>query len=195
MPPSWVALKAVHPSWSTVQLPQEVAELLGCRAEELSSLLRPARSIAFLARGPGVVRVVGMHRSATLLGEEMSANRVVDVAQLTDKLLFNLPDAVVRYLGLTVRPRGDRGGHGIEDGILWFLPELEYRSYREAGREGIRYSGLASGEAPHVYLTRSVLGDFRRGLEDLERSYEAGAGKPAPTLAAPVAGLRKRAPR
>ncbi len=192
--PNWVILKAIHPSWCTAQLPGEVAELLGCRAEDLASLTRPARGIAFLDRGPGVARVVGMHRSAVLLSGEMTANRVVDVAQLTEKMLFNIPDAVERHLGLKTYPRGDRGAQGTDDTLLWFLPEPEYALYRKETREGKAFPGLPGGETPHVYVTKSLLGDFRPGLEAFERACEKGLAPPrgAPPV---LAAVRRRSLR
>jgi hypothetical protein len=191
--PNWVVLKATHPSWCTAQLPGEVAELLGCRAEDLAPLTRPARGIAFLDRGPGVVRVVGMHRSARLLSVEMTANRVVDVAQLTEKMLFNIPDAVERHLGLKTYPRGDRGAQGTDDTLLWFLPETEYAFYRKETREGRGFPGLPDGETPHVYLTKALLGDFRPGLDAYERACEKGPAPLRPASPMLASGRRRGA--
>lgn len=183
----WVVLRAVHPSWCTAQLPSEVAELLGCRVEDIEQLQKPARAVAFLDRGAGTLRVVGTHRSADLFAREMAQNRVVGVAQLTGKLVFNLPDDVERHLGIVSYPRGEHGARGTDDTILWFLPRTEYYEYREAERSPGGYRGLRSGAVPHVYLARSLLPGLRPAVAELER-----AGSRSVAVApAPVATRRR----
>ena len=171
----WVILRAVHPSWCTAQLPSEVADLLGCRPEDLEGLQRPGRAIAFLDRGPGTLRVIGTQRSAEVLAREMAQNRVVGVAQLTGKLVFNLPDDVERHLSIATYSRGEHGARGTDDTIVWFLPKGEYYEYREATRTGGPFRGLRAGQIPHVYLARSLFSGFRPPSSELERSFGATA--------------------
>ncbi len=184
----WVVLRAVHPSWCTAQLPGEVADLLGCRAEELERLQRPGRAIAFLDRGPETLRVIGTHRSADLLAKEMASNRVVGISQLTQKLVFNLPDDVERHLGITTYPRGEHGARGTDDTLLWFLPSEEYYAYREATRGGAEYHHPPASLVPHLYLARSLLLNLRPPLSELERS----GGRTS--RSAPVSSRARRPP-
>ena len=184
----WVVLRAVHPSWCTAQLPGEVADLLRCRAEELERLQKPGRAIAFLDRGPGTLRVIGTHRSADLLAKEMAANRVVGISQLTQKLVFNLPDDVERHLGITTYPRGEHGARGTDDTLLWFLPSEEYYAYREATRGEGEFHPPPAGPVPHLYLAKSLLANLRPPLSELERS----GGSTART--APISARARRSP-
>ncbi|MDE1821300.1 MAG: hypothetical protein KGJ23_14385 [Euryarchaeota archaeon] len=186
----YVVLRAVHPSWCTGQLPGEVADLLGCRVQDLEGLQRPGRSIAFLDRGAGTLRVIGTHRSAELFAREMAQNRVVGVAQLTGKLVFNLPDDVERHLAISTYPRGEHGARGTDDTLLWFLPKGEYYEYREVTRGAEEFRGLRSGAAPHVYLAKSLISGLRPPVTELER----GALLAAPTLSSPR-GRPEAAPR
>jgi hypothetical protein len=159
-------LKAIHPSWCTTQVPSDVAELLGCQRAELKGLHRPARAIAFLSRGPGNVRALGTYRSAEMLAGEMAANRVIAMAQLTDKLVFNMPAALEEYLGIQSYPRGGAGTRGTDDMIVWYMPEDEYYEYRLQTRDGKPFKGLTSGNIPHVYLTKSVFQHLRKNIAE-----------------------------
>lgn len=180
---TYVILRAVHPSWCTTQLPGEVADLLGCRPEDLASLRKPGRGLAFLDRGPGTLRVVGVHRSADLMAREMARNRVLAVAQLTEKLVFNLPDSVERHLEIQTYPRGEHGARGTDDGLIWFIPLDEYRRYREERRNDERPS-ISAGRESHVYLAKSTLPKFRPPVDELE----GPAALPRPSIRAPRSG-------
>lgn len=192
-PEEWVILRAVHPSWCTAQLPSEVADLLGCRPEDLEGLQRPGRAIAFLDRGPGTLRLIGTHRSADLLAREMAQNKVIGVAHLTGKLVFNFPDAVEHHLGIVSYPRGEHGARGTDDTVVWFLPKGEYYEYREVTRAGASFRTLRSGQLPHVYLARSLFSAFRPPCAELERQWGSGApiASPAAGRARPEAAARR----
>jgi len=161
---SHVVLKAIHPSWCTTQVPNDVAELLGCQMSELKGLHRPARAIAFLSRGQGNVRALGSYRSAEMLAGEMAANRVIAMAQLTEKLVFNIPAALEEYLGIQTYPRGGAGTRGTDDMLVWFMPEDEYYEYRSQTRDSKPFRGLASGNIPRVYLTKSIFQHLRKNI-------------------------------
>ena len=165
---NYVVLKSIHPTWCTTQLPGEVAELLGSSAEDLKGLHRPARSLAFLARGQGTLRVLSLFRSSDLLQREMRENRVVATAQLTDKLVFNIPAAVEEYLGLVSFPRETPSTRGTDDMIVWFIPEEEYYEYRDLTRDKSPFSALSSGQTPRVYLTKSIFSALRPSLSEEE---------------------------
>lgn len=167
----WVVMRAVHPTWCMLQVPQEIGELLGARPEELAKLTRPAHAIAFLDRGPSTVRVIGVHRSADLLAREMAKNRVVGTAQMSAKGVFNLPDAVEQHLGLKVYPRKDSPATSTDDTVAWLLPEEEYYRYRREEREK---ESPASGEEYHVYLVRSLFPGLRPSVEVMEGGGTAG---------------------
>lgn len=158
----YVILKAVHPTWCTTQLPGEVAELLGCSRKDLDGMKRPGRSIAFLARGQGVLRVVGFLRSADLLAKELAGNRVVAMAQLTEKLVFNIPASAEQYLGIKSYQKGTTGTRGTDDMVVWYMPEGEYYEYRELTRDGNEFTSLHSGSVPTVYLSKSIFSNLHK---------------------------------
>jgi len=145
-------------------VPNDVAELLGCQMSELKGLHRPARAIAFLSRGQGNVRALGSYRSAEMLAGEMAANRVIAMAQLTEKLVFNIPAALEEYLGIQTYPRGGAGTRGTDDMLVWFMPEDEYYEYRSQTRDSKPFRGLASGNIPRVYLTKSIFQHLRKNI-------------------------------
>jgi hypothetical protein len=147
-------------------MPYDVADLLGCQRDDLKGLHRPARSLAFLARGQGTVRVVGLHRSADLLAREMASNTVIAMAQLTEKLVFNIPAALEKYLGVESYPRGNAGTRGTDDMIVWFMPMDEYYEYRTKTRDENAFAGLSSGMLPRIYLSKSVFPHLKRNLEE-----------------------------
>ena len=162
----YVALRAFHPTWLAAQLPTEVAELIEYRPNEVRDLRSPGRGIAFLARGPGVVRVVASYAAREILAVETVRNRYIAPARVSEKLLFNIPGAVVRYLGVQTAPRGPEGTKATDDTLLWFLPAPEYYEYRARERSSKGYTGPSPGGFAHVYLAKSLL-PMDHGLEEL----------------------------
>ncbi|MGI0131794.1 MAG: hypothetical protein ACREDK_01665 [Thermoplasmata archaeon] len=173
----YVILRAAHPTWLTLQLPNEVAQLIQYDPDEVRDLRSPGRGIAFLARGPGIVRVVASFRAPEILAIETVRNRFIAPARLTDKLVFNLPAPVVRHLGLQTSPRGPNDVRATDDSILWFLPAPEYYEFRARERSGKGWTGPSPGGFAHVYLTRSLL-PFAPELSDLEARIEAEEWRP-----------------
>ncbi|HEV2520526.1 MAG TPA: hypothetical protein VGX00_07950 [Thermoplasmata archaeon] len=153
----YIALKTVHPTWLTLQLPNEVAELLGYDPDETFARRSPGHGLSYLSRGPGVVRVVSAFRAREVLPIEIVRNRYLATARPTPKLLHNLPLAVIQHLAIQVLPRGPKQARSTDDGLLWFLPAPEYYEYR--GRERLEkpWTGPSTGEMAHVYLARSLL--------------------------------------
>ncbi|HEV2316297.1 MAG TPA: hypothetical protein VGV89_01815 [Thermoplasmata archaeon] len=177
MPAEYVVLKAVHPTYLNLQMPTEVGEVIQYDPAELRELHAPARGIAFLTRGAGVVRVVPSFRAGALLPLETVRNRYLATAHLSDKLVFNLPEAVVLHLGLKVQTRSPRDTRFTDDGLVWFLPAPEYYEYRARQRSGKGWHGPTSGVLAHVYLARSVI-PWASELEEIERRIDAEEWRP-----------------
>ena len=173
----YVVLKAAHPTWLTLQLPNEVAQLIQYDPNEVRDLRAPGRGIAFLARGPGIVRVVASFRAPEILAIETVRNRFIAPARLTDKLVFNLPIPVVRHLGLQTQPRGPNETRATDDSILWFLPAPEYYEFRARERSEKGWNGPSPGGFAHVYLSKSLV-PFPPELGDLEARIEAEEWRP-----------------
>jgi hypothetical protein len=173
----YVILKAAHPTWLNLQLPSEVSTLIQFDPKEVRELRNPGRGIAFLARGPGVVRVVASYRSPEILAIETIRNRFIAPARLTDKLVFSLPITVIRHLGLQTRPHGKNAGRTTDDGLIWFLPAPEYYEFRARERTEKGWTGPSTGGLAHMYLSKSLL-PFSRDLEDLEARIEAEDWRP-----------------
>jgi hypothetical protein len=153
----YVILRAAHPSWLSLQLPAEVRELIQYDAKEVRDLRTPGRGIAFLARGPGIVRVVASYRAHEILAVETVRNRYISPAHLTEKGLFNVPTAVARHLGLQVQTREDGRARYTADSVIWFLPAPEYYEFRARERTEKGWTGPATGGFAHVYLGRSLM--------------------------------------
>ena len=151
----YVILRAGHPTWLTMQLPNEVVDLLRFRPEE-GPTREASRSIGFVGRGPGVVRVLASHPAREALAVETVRGRLVGSARPGDRHLFSLPTGVVQHLGLQVTSRGPRAGRGTEDSVLWFVPAPEYYEYRSVVEAGRSWTAPASGPFAHVYLAKSL---------------------------------------
>ncbi len=163
----YVVLRAVHPRWFSVQFPEEAAELLQYHPESPAETRLVSRTIAFLARGPGIVRVVAAHPAREAIAVETVRNRLVGTARLGDRMVFNLPYAVIRHLGLLVHSRGPRAGRGSDDGIVWLAQAPEYYEFRGAREAKKEWTGPTSGGFVHLYLMKSIA-PFPRELDHLE---------------------------
>src|SRR5208283_1824507 len=87
LPMEYVGLKTVHPTWLTLQLPSEVAELLRFDPNSRQDSRVPGRGLAYLARGPGIARVVSAYAARELLPVEIVRERYLATAHPTEKLL------------------------------------------------------------------------------------------------------------
>ncbi len=170
-------LRAVRPTWLNLQLPTEVAELIRYDPDEVRTLRAPGRGVAFLARGPGIVRVVSTHHASDILGIETLHNRYIAPAHLTEKLVFSLPEAVEMHLRLKVQRRGPKGLKSTDDGLIWFLPAPEYYEFRAREWTGRPWVGPAGGSLAHVYLARSVV-PLAEHLAELEDRIESAEWRP-----------------
>jgi hypothetical protein len=169
----YVVVWASHPSWMTLQLPRDVAELIAYRPEA-GSQRDPSRTISFLARGTGVARVVATHPAREALAVETVRSRFLASARPGDRHVFTLPTAVVNHLGMRVTQRGPRAGRGSDDGLVWFVPAPEYYEFRAVADDGRPWSEPSNAPFAHVYLTRSLypFPDAVAGLAALEAAIE-----------------------
>jgi hypothetical protein len=175
----YVVVRATHPTWLTMQLPTEVADLLLFRPEE-GPHRETSRTISFLARGPGLARVIASHPAREALAVETVRNRLIASARPGDRHLFTLPAPVVQHLGLQVYSRGPRL-RGTDDTLLWFVPAPEYYEYRSVVEAGRPWSGPSAGPFAHVYLAKSLV-PFPKELAqlaELEYRIEEEEWRPA----------------
>jgi hypothetical protein len=150
----YVIVRAMHPTWLTMQLPAEVAELIGFHPEE-GPHREASRTISFLARGPGLARVIASYPAREALAVETVRNRLIASARPGDRHLFTLPSPVVQHLGLQVYSRGPRL-RGTDDALLWFVPAPEYYEYRSVVEAGKRWSAPSGAPFAHVYVAKSL---------------------------------------
>ena len=148
-------MRAMHPTWLTMQLPTEVATLIrfdpgAAGAGEAS------RTVSFLSRGPGIARIIATHPAREALAVETVRSRLLANARPGDRLLFTLPSPVAQHLGLQVFSRGPRV-RGTDDSLIWFMPAPEYYEYRSVLASGKPWTGPSIGPFAHVYLARSLL--------------------------------------
>ncbi|HEV2231314.1 MAG TPA: hypothetical protein VGV64_07740 [Thermoplasmata archaeon] len=170
----YVALQTVHPTWLTLQLPTEVAELIQYQDHLGGSSRTPGRGLAYLARGPGIVRIVSAYAAREVLPIEIVQNRYLATAHTTNRLLHNLPQAVIQHLGVEIVARGEKRTRSTDDELLYFLPAPEYYEFRAVERLERRWEGPESGGLAHVYLAKGVLplpGEFP-ALAELEGRIE-----------------------
>ncbi|MHB1435469.1 MAG: hypothetical protein ACYCPN_05805 [Thermoplasmata archaeon] len=202
----YVILRAVHPSRLITQLPREVAELMGFPVG--GTLGRTdSRSISFLGRGDGLVRVVATYPVREAIALESIRGRLLGSAQFGEKFIFSLPTTVLGHLGVQVRSAEGRPGRVTADSLLWFLPSPEYYQYRGATADGGAWAGpLGEADLAHIYLARSHL-PLPKDISDLyERDRDIESQEWAPSLralrrigagrtaAAPARGIGGRTP-
>jgi hypothetical protein len=187
----YVVVRATHPSWLTMQLPTEVAQMIQFSTPAKDA--EPAgRSISFLARGSGVARVIATQRAREALAVETVRSRMLASARPGDRLIFSLPAQVAEHLGLHVYSRGSKV-RGTDDSVVWFLPAPEYYAFRTAVELDRAWPGPSGAALAHVYLAKSTLPlPFRPDeLAELEERIEQEEWKPG------VAALQRvaRTPR
>ncbi len=161
----YVILRATHPSWLTMHLPNEVALLAGF-GPDASAIPNESRSISFLSRGTGLVRVVATYPAREALAVETLRNRLLATARPTERLLFSLPATVAQHLRLEVTSRPPRRLRGTDDTVVWFVPAPEYYAFRRAEAEERPWADPSGFGVGHVYLAKS-LHPFPRELSQL----------------------------
>lgn len=151
----YVVVRAMHPTWLTLQLPTELATLL-CYEPGPPGAGEASRSISFLARGAGIARVIATHPGREALAVETVRSRLLATARPGDRLLFTLPTPLAQHLGLKVYARGPRV-RGTDDSLLWFVPAPEYYEFRTVTAAGRPWSGPAGSRMAHVYVAKSMI--------------------------------------
>ena len=151
----YVVLATVRPTWLNLQLPAEVATLLLHNPGAARGSTH--RTLAFLGRGNGVVRVISAVPAGDVLPIEIVRGRYLAPALATEKGVFSLPMPVIQYLGLRTQPRPPRDTRSTDDTLLWFLPAPEYYEFRAVEWAGRAWTGPSTGGLAHVYLARAVL--------------------------------------
>jgi hypothetical protein len=170
----YVVLATVRPTWLNLQLPTEVSNLLTHNPDLARGSTH--RTIAFLGRGPGIVRIVSGVPAADVLPVEIVRGRYLAPALATEKGVFSLPLPVIQYLGLRTLPRPPRNARSTDDTLLWFLPAPEYYEFRAQEWAGRAWSGPSTGGLAHVYLARAVL-PMAVELAELARSESVIEGE------------------
>jgi len=175
----YVIVRATHPSWLTMMLPTEVAQML-CFDPTADHGATAARSVSFLARGPGIARVIATYPAREALAVETVRDRLLATARPGERLLFTLPGPVAQHLGLKVYSRGGRV-KGTDDSVLWFVPAPEYYEFRSVVEAGKTWTGPSGGPFAHVYLVRSLVPFPKEldGLAELEYRVEDQEWRPA----------------
>jgi hypothetical protein len=163
----YVVLATVRPTWLNLQLPAEVSTLLGHNPDLARGSAH--RTVAFLGRAPGVVRVVSGVPAADVLPVEIVRGRYLAPALASERGVFNLPLPVIQYLGIQSHLRPPRNARSTDDTLLWFLPAPEYYEFRAQEWAGRAWSGPSTGGLAHVYLARAVL-PMPVDLSELARS-------------------------
>ncbi len=187
----YVVVRAMHPTWLSMQLPVEVAELLQFRPED-GPHREQSQSVSFLARGPGLVRAIATYPAREALAVETVRNRFLATARAGERHLFALPNPVVRHLGLQVFSRAPHL-RGTDDSLVWFLPAPEYYEYRSVVGAGRRWTAPSSGPFAHVYLGKSLV-PFPKELStlaELEYRIEEDEWRPAVEALQKVARTRR----
>ncbi|MGI0052880.1 MAG: hypothetical protein ACREC5_05295, partial [Thermoplasmata archaeon] len=107
-----------------------------------------------------------------LLPIETVENRLLATAHLSERLIFNLPEAVITHVRLKVLTRPPNDLRFTDDSILWFLPAPEYYEYRARQRSPRGWHGPSGGGMAHVYLARSLV-PWSEELDRLERRIDS----------------------
>ncbi len=147
----WTVLKATTTSWMYTSIPYEVAQLIGCREDVIEKLPHHLRTLAFLNRGPGRLRIVPSHNSQEILQREMYD--VVSICQINPHNAIRINEKVASHLELDVRKKGAKGFESF-DPIAFVAPQSEYLAYVEAEVKGAAFEPREVG---HVYLAKPVI--------------------------------------
>lgn len=147
----WTVLKASTTSWMYTSIPYEVAQLIGCREDVIEKLPHHLRTLAFLNRGPGRLRIIPSYNSQELLQREMY--NVVSICQINPHNAIRINEKVATHLDLDVRRKGTKGFESF-DPIAFVAPLGEYRAYVDTQVQGTTYEAREVG---HVYLAKPVI--------------------------------------
>jgi len=165
----YVIVRASRPTWLTMQLPNEVVDLI-CFRPEQGPHRDSSRTISFLARGSGVARVIASHPAREALAIETFRNRLIASARPGERHLFTLPATVVQHLGLQVYSRGPKL-RGTDDRMIWFVPAPEYYEYLSVVEAGKAWNGPTGAPFARVYVAKSLFPFPKEFLQLAEVEY------------------------
>lgn len=149
---SWTVFCVQQLTKPIASLPPDVSALLDIRkGEPKKARGHPSRQLGFLDHGEQVLRVIGLRQSPELFAEVMTTSHGVAVATVAPQLSFQVPQAVLQYLGYAPRPARN------EILLAWTMPTPEFHRYREAAKQGRAMAGVA-----HIYLSRAEFIDLHR---------------------------------
>ena len=164
MAKSWTVFCVQQLSKPIASLPPDVSSLLGIRrGEPKTARGHPSRQVGFIDHGEQVLRVIGLRQSPSLFAQVMTTRRGVAVATVAPQLSFQIPQAVLQYLGYSPRPARN------ELLLAWTIPTVEYTRYKEATKLGKTLT-----EEPHIYLGRAEFSDLHRSKSPVSGSLLKG---------------------
>ena len=174
----WTVLKATTTSWMYTSIPYEVAQLIGCREDVIDKLPHHLRTLAFLNRGPGRLRIVPSYNSQDLLQHEMYD--VISICQINPHNAIRINEKVASHLELDVRRKGAKGFESF-DPIAFVAPQSEYLGYVDSQTKGATYEPREVG---HVYLAKPVIKGkwVWPSVEELEASKHRSLVAPVPRI-------------
>lgn len=176
---SWAVPWASCPTTNYVILPSDVGELLGLPRDQMPQMGKPERTLAFLRRPSGAVRVLGVRKYAPLFGEAMSRHEALGLATAaTGNGMFALPDLVAQHMEVTLKHIVGSTARSTDDPVAWFMPMAEYYLYRKLLRSGKPGPDPSGGF--HIYLHKAFFPQLMPSLEEMETT-----GKIAPIVFAP----------
>lgn len=153
-----------------LSLPEEVARILDVRKDDLADLVGPARGLAAIDWGPGMIRVVNGRTQADLVSRETQRNCVLATLPLNQKLMFRVPQAVAQHLDIfTSKPAGTLQ---TSDVVAWILPEDEYTDFRALESHGHAWKRPWRDDFPHVCLVKAHFPYLRPTVGELDRERE-----------------------
>ena len=132
---SWTVLRLWGPGPAGLRIdPPELPELLGFPSSEgISSMKYHERTLFFLDRGAGVVRVMRVSADMKLFEREMAYDRVIGRTIINQYHACELPAKVMEHLQMRSFEHGTRHAYkATNDSVAWVVPAADYREWRKA---------------------------------------------------------------
>lgn len=168
----WTILRTAHPESSNLTLPSEVYTMLHLDVALVATRSKLERTLVFLWRPRGWLRVVPSFYFAELVAKEAGMGRILTQAPFTGtstgSMVMNLPLRAVHYLHLKDFEGANPSPRTPMDSIAWVAPKDNWEAVLAAeeaarvGRPGPR------GVVPHVYLARNAFEGTLPTLAELE---------------------------
>jgi hypothetical protein len=132
---SWTVLRTWGPGPAGLRIdPPELPELLGFRSNEaINSMKYYSRTLFFLDRGAGVVRVTRVSTDMKLFEKEMAHNRIIGHSIINEYHACELPPKVLENLQMRSFEQGEKHTYkATNDSVAWVVPSTDYRAWRNA---------------------------------------------------------------